>query len=82
MFKLQEWPHVCDARPHLTPNMPLIHTSFRCSKLNMDDFSVLTGLLGYLDSTQEVELKSLHAQTWTFLLLNFVIWGKNPPFIK
>jgi hypothetical protein len=32
----------------------------------MDDFSVLTGLLGYLDSTQEVELKSLHAQTWTF----------------
>ena len=48
----------------------------------MDGFSVLTGLLGYLDSTQEVELKSLHAQTWTFLLLNFVIWGKNPPFIK
>ena len=48
----------------------------------MDDFSVLTGLLGYLDSTQEVELKSLHPQTWSFLLLNFVIWGKNPPFIK
>ena len=34
-----------------TPNTPL-----------MDDFSVLTGLLEYLDSTQEVELKSLHAQ--------------------
>ena len=47
----------------------------------MDGFSILTGLLGYLDSTQEVELKSLHAQTRTFLLLNFVIWGKNPPFI-
>ena len=42
----------------------------------MDDLSVLTGL----DSTQEVELKSLHAQTWSFLLLNFVIWSKNPPF--
>ena len=45
------------------------------SKLNMDDVSVLTGLLEYLDSTQEVELKSLHAQTWIFLILNFVIWG-------
>jgi hypothetical protein len=45
----------------------------------MDDFSVLTGLLGYLDSAQEIELKSLHAQTWTFLLLSFVIWGKTPP---
>ena len=61
-----------------TPNTPLIHTSFTYSKLNMDDFFVLTGLLGYL----EVELKSLHVQTWTFLLLNFVIWGKNPTFIK
>ena len=57
--------------------MPLIHTS-----LNMDDFSVLTGLLGYLDSTQEVELKSLHAQTRSFLLWNFVIWGKNPTLTK
>ena len=54
----------------LTPNTPLIHTSFTYSKLNMDDFSILTGLLGYLDSTQEVELKSLHAQTMSFLLLN------------
>jgi hypothetical protein len=26
----------------LTPNTPLIHTSFKYSKLNMDDFSVLT----------------------------------------
>ena len=46
----------------------------------MDNFYVLISLLGYLDSTQEVQLKSLHVQTWTFLLLNFVIWGKNPPF--
>ena len=66
----------------LTPNTPLIQLWCARSKLNMDDFSVLKGLLGYLDSTQEVELKSPHAQTWTFLLLNFVIWGKNPPFIK
>ena len=35
--------------------MPLIHTLFMCSKLNVDDFSVLAGLLGYVDSTQEVE---------------------------
>jgi hypothetical protein len=54
----------------LTPNTPLIHTSFTYSKLNMDNFSTLTGLLGYLDSTQEVELKSLHAETMSFLLLN------------
>ena len=50
----------------LIPNKPLIHALFTYSKLNMDDFSVLTGRLGYPDSTQEVELKSLHAQTWTF----------------
>ena len=53
----------------LTPNTLLIHTSFTYSKLNMDNFSILTGLLGYLDSTQEVELRSLHAQTMSFLLL-------------
>ena len=35
----------------------------------MDDFSVLTGLLGYLDSTQEVELKSLHAQTYMVIFV-------------
>jgi hypothetical protein len=34
----------------LTPNTPLIYTSFAYSKLNMDKFSILTGLLGYLDS--------------------------------
>jgi hypothetical protein len=55
----------------LTPNTPLIHASFTYSKLNMDDFSILTGLLGYLDSTQKVELKSLHVQTMSLLLLNF-----------
>ena len=54
----------------LTPNTPLIHTSFTCSKLNMDDFSVLAGPLEYVDSTQEVEWNSLHVQTRRFLLLN------------
>ena len=54
----------------LTPNTPLIQASFTYSKWNMNDFSILTGLLGYLDGTQEVELKSLHAQTMSFLLLN------------
>ena len=60
----------------LTPNKPLIHTSFAYSKLNMDDSSILTGLLGYLDSTQEVELKSLQAQTMSFLLLNLYFLSK------
>ena len=46
-----------------------IHTSFTCSKLNVDDFSVLSGPLQYVDSKQEVELKSLHAQTSSFVLL-------------
>ena len=45
---------------YLALNTPLIHTLFTYSKLNMDDFSVLTGLLGSLDSAQEEELKSLH----------------------
>ena len=59
----------------LTPNTPHIHISYfvYVFKLNMNDFSVLTGFLGYLDSTQEIEWKSLHAQTWPFLLLYFVI---------
>ena len=46
---------------NLTPNTPVIHTSFTYSKLNMDDLFVLTGPLGYVDCIQEVELKSLHA---------------------
>jgi hypothetical protein len=58
---------------NLTPNTPLIYTLFTYLKLNMDDFSILTGLLRYQDSTQEVELKSLHVQTMSFLLLNFYL---------
>ena len=52
------------------PDTPLIHTSFTYSKLNMDDYSVLAGPLGYVDSTQEVEWNSLHAQKMSFLILN------------
>ena len=54
----------------LTPNTPLIHTSFTCSKLNMDDFSVPAGPLGYVDSMQEVEWNSIHARKRKFLLMN------------
>ena len=50
--------------------MPLIHTLFTCSKLNMDDFFVPAGPLGYVDNTQEVEWNSLTAQKRSFLLLN------------
>ena len=46
----------------LTPNRPLVHTSFTYPKLNMDGFSLLNGSLGYVDSTQEVEWNSLHAE--------------------
>ena len=38
----------------LTPNRPLVHTSFTYPKLNMDGFSVLNGSLGYVDSTQKI----------------------------
>ena len=36
----------------------------------MDNFSVLAGPLGYVDSTQEVECNSLHSLKNAFLLLN------------
>jgi hypothetical protein len=60
----------------LTPNTPLIHTSFTCSKLNTDNFSVLAGPLGYEDSTKEVEWNSLHVQKRPFLLLNLEFYVK------
>jgi hypothetical protein len=50
------------------------------SMLNMGDFSVLTGLLGYLDSTQKLKWNSLHAQTRSFLLLNLYLRGNILPF--
>ena len=39
----------------LTPNRPLVHTSFTYPKLNMDDFSVLAGLLEFVDRIKDVE---------------------------
>ena len=47
---------------HLTPNRPLVQTSFTYPKLNMDGFSLLSASLGYEDSSQEVEWNSLHAE--------------------
>ena len=47
----------------LTPNRPLAHTSFTYRKLNMDGFSALNDFLGYVDTTQEKEWNSLHAQS-------------------
>ena len=46
----------------LTPNRPLVHTSFMYPKLNIDGFFDLNGSLEYEDSTQEVEWNSLHVQ--------------------
>ena len=61
---------------NFTPNMPLIHTLFTCSKLNMDDFSLLADPLGYADSTQELEWNCLHVQKKSFLLLNLPLCVK------
>ena len=45
----------------------------------MDDFSVLAGSLGYVDSTQEVEWNSLHAQKKAIFITEFALLCKNPP---
>ena len=57
-------PHQLRLKPvsHLTPNRPLLHTSFTYPKLNMDGFSILNGFFGYVDSTQKIFLKFFHAQ--------------------
>ena len=54
----------------LTPNTPLIHTSFTYSKLNMDEIRGLKVYLSYVHTSQKFLLKSLHAQKVSFLLLN------------
>ena len=46
----------------LTPNRPLVHTSFTYPKLNMDGFSVLNGSLVYGDGSKKFKWNSLHAQ--------------------
>ena len=44
----------------------------------MDDFSVPAGPFGYVDSTQEVEWNSIHAQK---IITEFALLCKNPPFL-
>ena len=54
----------------LTPNTPLIHTSFTYRKLNMDEIFGLKFYLLYVHTSQNFLLKSLHAQRRSFLVLN------------
>ena len=63
---------------HLTPNTPLIHTSFTYSKWNMGEICGLKFHLWYVHTSQKVLLKSLHAQRIWFLLLNLHLMQKSP----
>ena len=54
----------------LTPNTPLIQLWCARLKLNMNEICSLNIHLRYVDLPQKVLLKSLHAQKWSFLLLN------------
>ena len=54
----------------LTPNTSLIHTFFTYQKLNMDEICGLKCYLLYVHTSQKLLMKSLHAQTWSFLVLN------------
>ena len=58
------------AEKFLTPNMPLIHTSFTYRKLNMDEICGLKFYLSCVHTSQFFLLKSLHAQRRSFLVLN------------
>ena len=62
LFSMKSW--------WLTPNTPLIHTSFTYSKWNMGEIFGLNCHLSYLHAPQNFFLKSLHAQKRSFLLLN------------
>ena len=54
----------------LTPNTPLIHTSFTYRKLNMDEICGLKFYLLCVHTSQKILLKSLHAQRRSILVLN------------
>ena len=54
----------------LTPNIPLIHTSFTYRKLNMDEICGLKFYLSCVHTSQKFLLKSLHAQRRSFLVLD------------
>ena len=62
---------------YLTPNTPLIHTSFTYSKLNMDEIYDLKFYLLYIHTSQKNVLKSLHAQRMSFVFLDL-----NPQFYE
>jgi hypothetical protein len=62
----------------LTPNTPLIHTLFTFSKLNMDDFSVPAGPLGYVDNMHEVDPCAKEV----IFIPEFALLCKNPPFFE
>ena len=68
----RSWPcmHIRCIGTSLTPNRPLIQLWCAQSKLNMDENCSLNIHLWYVDIPQKVLLKSLHAQKWSFLLLN------------
>ena len=54
----------------LTPNTPLIHTSFTYRKLNMDEIYGLKFYLLCVHTSQKKLLKSLHVQKRSLLVLN------------
>ena len=64
-----------------TPNMSLIHTWLRYSKLNKGEICGLKSHLLYVHSSQNIILKSIHGQKGHFyyLIYNFVI---KPPFYE
>ena len=55
---------------YLTPNTPLIHTSFTYRKLNMDEICGLKFYLSCVHTSQIFLLKSLHAQRRSFSVMN------------
>ena len=46
----------------LTPNRPVVHTCLTYPKLNMGDFSALTGQLGQVHMAKEIFPIFLHAE--------------------
>ena len=66
----------------LTPNTPLIQLWCARSKLDMDETCSLNIQLWYVDIPQIFLLKSLHAQTRSFLLLDLEFDEKIPLSMK
>jgi len=62
-------------------NTSVIHTSFTYRKLNMDEICGLKFYLLCVHTSQKILLKSLHAQRWSFLVLNLYL-DLNPHFYE